>query len=79
AVPQSFLPLPLPARAHRHTSILKAKHFQGQVFLAFRHGLLKKQVFKRLALKYLCDSRQDIKDQIAREIEEGQGGTLTHS
>ena len=35
---------------------------------------LKKQVFKRLALKYLCDSRQSIKDQIAREIEDGHGG-----
>lgn len=34
---------------------------------------LKKQVFKRLALKYLCDSRQGIKDQIVREIEEGHG------
>jgi hypothetical protein len=31
---------------------------------------LRKQVFKRLALKYLCDSRQDIKDRIVREIEE---------
>jgi hypothetical protein len=40
---------------------------------------LKKQMFKRLALKYLCDSRQDIKDQIAREIEDGQGGNLRHS
>src|SRR5208283_4868893 len=27
---------------------------------------LRRQVFKRLALKYLCDSRQDVKDQIAR-------------
>jgi hypothetical protein len=30
---------------------------------------LKKQIFKKLALKYLCDVRQDIKDEIAREIE----------
>ncbi|HLJ47567.1 MAG TPA: hypothetical protein VKU01_16240 [Bryobacteraceae bacterium] len=31
---------------------------------------LRKQVFKKLALKYLCDSQQDIKDRIAGEIEE---------
>lgn len=30
---------------------------------------LKKQVFQKLALKYLCDARQDVKEQIAREIE----------
>jgi hypothetical protein len=30
---------------------------------------LKKQVYKKLALKYLCDVRQDIKDEIVREIE----------
>jgi hypothetical protein len=30
---------------------------------------LKKQLFKRLAFKYLCDSRQDVKDQIALEID----------
>ena len=30
---------------------------------------LKKQVFKRVALKYLCDTRQDIKNRIAEEIE----------
>ena len=35
---------------------------------------LKKQVFKRVALKYLCDSRQDVKDRIVREIEGAQGG-----
>ena len=46
--------------------------------LGINSPTLKKQVFKRLALKYLCDSRQDIKDQIAREIEEGQGGNLPH-
>jgi len=31
---------------------------------------LRKQVFKKLASKYLCDVRQEVKDQIAREIEE---------
>jgi hypothetical protein len=30
---------------------------------------LQKQIFKRLARKYLCDSRQDIKDQISQEID----------
>jgi hypothetical protein len=30
---------------------------------------LRKQVLKRLAFKYLCDVRQDVKDQIAREID----------
>jgi hypothetical protein len=30
---------------------------------------LKKEMFKRLALKYLCDSRQEVKDQVAAEIE----------
>lgn len=29
---------------------------------------LRKEVFKKLSLKYLCDVRQDIKDQIVREI-----------
>jgi hypothetical protein len=30
---------------------------------------LKKEMFKKLALKFLCDSRQDVKDQVATEIE----------
>ncbi len=29
---------------------------------------LKKQVFKKLAFKYLCDARQEIKNQVAEEI-----------
>lgn len=32
---------------------------------------LRKQVFKKLAMKFLCDARQEVKDQIAREIEGG--------
>lgn len=32
---------------------------------------LKTQVFKKLALKYLCDVRQEVKDQITTEIETG--------
>ena len=31
---------------------------------------LKKQVFKKLAFQFLCDVRQEVKDQIAREIEQ---------
>jgi hypothetical protein len=30
---------------------------------------LKKQVFKKLAFKYLCDARQEVKNQVAEEIE----------
>ena len=30
---------------------------------------LKKQIFKKVALKYLCDSRQETKNQVADEIE----------
>jgi len=30
---------------------------------------LKKQIFKKLAFKYLCDVRQEVKDRIAEEIE----------
>ncbi len=30
---------------------------------------LRKQIFKKLALKYLCDVRQDLKDQISAEVE----------
>jgi hypothetical protein len=32
---------------------------------------LKGQIFKKLAMKYLCDGRQEMKDQIAREIDKG--------
>jgi hypothetical protein len=31
---------------------------------------LKRQVLKRLAYKYLCDVRQEVKDRIAMEIDE---------
>ncbi|MFZ0590893.1 MAG: hypothetical protein WAM39_10440, partial [Bryobacteraceae bacterium] len=30
---------------------------------------MKQQVYQKLAFKYLCDARQEVKDQIAREIE----------
>jgi uncharacterized protein YdeI (YjbR/CyaY-like superfamily) len=32
---------------------------------------LKKQIYKRIALKYLSDARQDVKNQIAAEIDAG--------
>jgi hypothetical protein len=37
--------------------------------LGIESSTLKKQIFKRLAQKYLCDVRQDVKDQISKEIE----------
>ncbi|HEY7338463.1 MAG TPA: hypothetical protein VH639_26490 [Bryobacteraceae bacterium] len=39
--------------------------------LGMESATLKKEVFKRLALKYLSDARQDVKDRIAEEIESG--------
>jgi hypothetical protein len=30
---------------------------------------LKRQIFQRLALKYMSDARQETKDQISREID----------
>ena len=37
--------------------------------LGIQSPTLKKQVFKRVALKYLCDARQEVKDQISAEID----------
>jgi hypothetical protein len=37
--------------------------------LAGASKTLRKQILKRLSLKYLCDVRQDIKDRIAQEID----------
>jgi hypothetical protein len=37
--------------------------------LGFVSPTLKKEVFKKLALKYLCDARQDVKDRVVGEIE----------
>jgi hypothetical protein len=33
---------------------------------------LRKQVFKKLSFKYLCDARQEIKNQVADEIDRMQ-------
>lgn len=40
--------------------------------LGMKSPTLTKQVYKKLALKYLCDVRQDVKDQIVREIDSEQ-------
>jgi hypothetical protein len=37
--------------------------------LGIESTTLRKQVYKRLAYKYLCDVRQEVKDQIAQEID----------
>jgi hypothetical protein len=37
--------------------------------LGIQSDTLKKQLFKKLAFKYFCDVRQDIKNQIAGEID----------
>ncbi len=37
--------------------------------LGIESPTLKRQIFRKLALKYLCDVRQDIKDEIAAEID----------
>ena len=44
---------------------------QSLLNLGIQSPTLKKQVFKRVALKYLCDARQEIKDRIAEEIDAG--------
>ena len=45
--------------------------------LGIESETLKKQVFKKLAFKYLCDARQEIKNRIAEEID-GRVGTAKH-
>ncbi|MCW5981894.1 MAG: hypothetical protein KIT09_27665 [Bryobacteraceae bacterium] len=37
---------------------------------------LRRQVFKKLAFKYLCDVRQEVKDRIAQEIDAGEQAVL---
>jgi hypothetical protein len=43
--------------------------------LGINSPTLKKQVFKRVALKYLSDARQEIKNRIADEIDAEPVGT----
>ena len=45
---------------------------QSLLNLGIDSPTLKRQVYKRVALKYLCDSRQEIKNRIASEIEAQQ-------
>ncbi len=48
------------------TELADAQQLLG---LGVMSSTLKKEVFKKLALKYLCDARQDVKDRIVAEIE----------
>ena len=50
------------------TELADAERLLG---LGINSPTLKKQIFKKLALKYLCDVRQGLKDEIVREIEGG--------
>jgi hypothetical protein len=47
----------------------EANDAQSLLNLGIESPTLKKQVFKRVALKYLCDARQEIKNRIAEEID----------
>ena len=47
----------------------EANDAQSLLNLGIESPTLKKQVHKRVALKYLCDARQEIKNRIAEEIE----------
>jgi hypothetical protein len=49
----------------------EANDAQSLLNLGIQSATLKKQIYKRVALKYLCDARQDIKDRIAEEIDAG--------
>jgi len=44
---------------------------QQLLALGVQSATLRKEIYKKLALKYLCDARQDVKDRIAGEIEAG--------
>jgi hypothetical protein len=54
------------------TELTDAKALLG---LGVGSPTLKKEIFKKLALKYLSDSRQDVKDRIVEEIEAGAGAS----
>ena len=47
----------------------EAKDAQSLLDLGIQSPTLRKQVFKRVALKYLCDARQEVKNTIAHEID----------
>lgn len=42
---------------------------QALLGLGIQSETLKREIYKKLALKYVCDARQDVKDRIAAEIE----------
>lgn len=42
---------------------------RGLLGLGVESPTLRREVFKKLAFKYLCDTRQELKDQIAEEID----------
>ena len=44
---------------------------QQLLSLGVESPTLKKEIFKKLSLKYLSDARQDVKDRIVEEIERG--------
>jgi hypothetical protein len=46
-------------------------HAKRLLDLGIASETLRKQVYKKLALKYLCDARQEIKNRVAEEIERG--------
>ena len=43
---------------------------QQLLSLGMNSPTLRKQVYKKLAFQFLCDVRQEVKDQIGREIDE---------
>jgi hypothetical protein len=47
----------------------EANDAKSLLTLGINSPTLRKQVFKRVALKYLCDARQEIKNRIADEID----------
>jgi hypothetical protein len=47
----------------------EAKNAQNLLDLGIDSETLRKQIYKRVALKYLCDARQDVKNRIVEEIE----------
>lgn len=53
----------------------EASDAQALIALGIESPTLKKQVHKRVALKYLCDARQDVKNRIVAEIDAGSNKT----
>jgi hypothetical protein len=47
----------------------EADYAKSVLGMGIQSSTLRKQVHKRVAMKYLCDARQDIKNRIAEEID----------